>query len=218
MSAILNNPIVKSILKNAQSRTYTKGQIILYPNDTSSMLFIIKEGAVLMGDVDDNGNQKILHILGPDTLFPMVSFTSNAASSGWFYTTHTDTTLYLIPYSKFKEKLEKADNPSAYNDLLKQLLDEVHELLTRLANYTKTKSHTKLKAALRFLAVHHSTQRGGWKKVNFPVSHQLLADMTGLTRETVTLTLKDFQKARAIKYSAPSWVEIQEKKLTQLEV
>jgi CRP-like cAMP-binding protein len=59
---------------------------------------------------------------------------------------------------------------------------------------SKTTTRPKLVAALKFLCVYHTNQtKSGWRRVNFPVSHQLLADMTGITRESATLVMKQLQ-------------------------
>jgi len=209
MDTLLTNPVIAPMLEEVRLRTYQKGQIVLYPDDQILQLFVIKKGAITMYDIDDQGNQKVVHIFGAPALFPMVSFTTDTASTAWFYGALVQTEVYVLPYSELKKRLESAEGVAAYNLLLRQLLSEVHELVVRVSSSSKTNSLDKLVAALRFLAVHHSRERAtGWRRVMFPVSHQLLADMTGLARETVTLTMKQLLQRRAVRYGATSRLEI----------
>ncbi|HYG83975.1 MAG TPA: Crp/Fnr family transcriptional regulator [Verrucomicrobiae bacterium] len=209
MATILQNPVIAPMLERARIRTYAKGQTILYPDDRSPDLFLIKDGAVSMHDIDDEGSRKVLHIFGPLALFPMVSFSTSLAPSAWFYTALADTDVYLLSYAEVKEQLENANGVSAYNLFLKQSLDEIHELLVRLNSATKTTSLGKLIAALKFLGTHHIKARSGtWQPVRFAVPHQLLADMTGLTRETVSVTMKQLYDDKIARYPASGKLEL----------
>lgn len=161
----MSNPVLAPLLDEARVRTYDKGQIILYPDDQTLQLFLIKKGAVIMYDIDDQGNQKVIHIFASPALFPMVSFTFEAATSAWFYGALTKTEVYVLPYLELKNRLEGVDS-TGYNLLLRQLLMEVHELVVRITSMTKTNSLGKLVAALKFLAVHHSRPKpGGWGRL-----------------------------------------------------
>lgn len=214
MENLQANSVIAPMIAQAQLRTYPKGQTILYPDDPTSHLFLIKKGAVTMHDVDGRQHHKTLHIFGPPALFPMVSFASDTASASWFYTTLMKTEVYLLPYLELKQRLEEPDSAATYNLLLKQLLNEVHELIVRISSSTKTNSLGRLVAALKFLAAHHSQPRpGGWVCITFSVSHQLLADMTGLARETVTLSMKQLQQCDCVRYVSVARLEVQPKRL-----
>lgn len=209
MVSILQHPVIASMLTGTSVRTYKKGETILSPKEVTDYLFVVKAGAVTMHDLDSQDNQKILHIFGPGTLFPMTSFTDSLAISAWWYTTLIDTEVYAIPYTELRQRLEDSGSVDAYNLLLRQLLDEVHELLLRICNMTKTDRVQKLTAALEFLGNYHAKPAmGGWKQITFPVTHRLLADMTGLTRETVTLALKQFQEKGAVRYPSLATLEL----------
>ena len=203
-----------TMVENSRQRTYAKGQTILYPDERSPDIFVIAEGAITMHDIDDNGNRRILHIFGPPALFPMVSFSSEFVTSSWFYTALMDTRVHVLPYQEFKLRLEKVDGASAYNALLKQLLTEVHELLTQIAQSTRSSGEARLLVALKFLAVHHMRARSGnWQPVNFLVPHHLLADMTGLTRETVSVLMKQLHQKRLVRYPVAGKLEINSSRL-----
>ncbi len=216
MSSILDNPVVAPLLRDATLRTYPKGHTILFPQDLPAYLFILKKGAVTMSDIDDQDYQKILHIFGPPAIFPMVSFSEDTVGVSWHYTALTDCEVYLLSYDILKKRLESADSTTAYNLLLQQLLKEVHELLVRLNSFNKTTSFDKLHAALRFLATHHTKNTtGAWQRVTIPVTHQILAALTGLTRETVGSTLKQMQEQKIVRYPAPGKLYINQTKLAK---
>lgn len=217
MTNILKDPAIAPMLEQALKRTYSKGQTVLYPDHHSADVYVIASGAISMHDIDDEGNRKILHIFGPPALFPMVSFSDDLVGSAWFYTALVDTEVYILPYEEFRRRLEEVDGFTVYNLLLKQLLQEVHELLIRIASSTKANSQARLVAALKFLEAHHAKVRStNWCPINFPVSHQLLADMTGLTRETVSVAIKQLQQQKAVRSLGGGKLEINRVQLRKL--
>jgi CRP-like cAMP-binding protein len=93
--------------------------------------------------------------------------------------------------------------------------NEVHEILTRLSSLGKTTARDKLAAVLKFLAIWHSVKRSnGWWRVTFPVSHQLLADMVGITRESAAMVMKDLQSEKLACNPRQNILEINLSKLT----
>ncbi|HEX8762311.1 MAG TPA: Crp/Fnr family transcriptional regulator [Candidatus Saccharimonadales bacterium] len=217
MSGILKNPVISSMLRTAKLRSYPKGQTILFPEDFTAHLFILKKGAVTMGDIDDQDYQKILHIFGPPALFPMVSFSEDTVRVSWYYTALTDCEVYLLPYDTLKKRLASVEGGTARNLLLQQLLKEVHELLVRVNSFNKTTSFDKLRAALEFLATHHTkTTTTSWQRVTIPITHQILAALTGLTRETVSITLRQMQEQKLVRYASAGKLYINRTKLSRL--
>lgn len=209
MEKYLENPVVAPLIKKAPKRRYIKGQTIFYPHDKLNEMFIIHSGAVAMHDLDSQDRPKILHIFGASTMFPMSSFSDETVTVSWHYTALTPVEICAIPYQTLKERLEKADGVEAYNLLLRQLLGETHELLVRLSDMHKTDGYQKTVSVLRFLAKYHAQPSSSrWCRITFPVTRQLLADMTGLRRETITGILKQLQEEDLVRSIGVSKMDI----------
>ena len=56
---------------------------------------------------------------------------------------------------------------------------------------------------------------GGWYRVRFPLSQQTLADLTGLTRETVNIALKDIEPLEVMRTPRKLVVEIHPENLAK---
>lgn len=202
-------------MPHAKLRSYPKGQIILYEGDTPSDLYIIKSGVVKIYDIDDQGNEKILHIIKSPAVFPIVFFLGGNDQSRSFYTTITDAEIYVIPISIVEDEMKANSELAIY--LMHWFSREIHEVLVRLSSLEKTNTRDKVTAALKFLAVHHSDERkGGWRRVTFPISHQLLADVIGVTRESTTMVMKELQKEHIIRNPRLTILEINFKSLIEL--
>ncbi len=206
--------VLQKQIKLSRIKEIPKGQIIFYEGDSPIEVFIIKEGVVKIYNIDDNGNEKILHLVSSPAVIPFTFFTGNNKPTQWFYSALTDCDLYLLPREQL-HSIEK-NNPEVPVFLMNWFSKEVHELLARLDSLGKTNVSDKLKAALKFLAVRHSKQRrSGWSRVLFPVNHQLLADMIGMTRESTTTAMKELADKKIIRNPKLTILEIDTKKLME---
>jgi CRP-like cAMP-binding protein len=204
--------VLATALENTRLKRVLKNQVLLYEGDLTTDVMVIKNGIVKVHDIDNQGNEKILHLLKCPAVFPFAFFTGGDTVTRWYYTALTDCEIYSMPKTQLRQLVANNTELSTY--LMNWFSREVHEILTRLSSLSKTLAHDKVAAALRFLAVWHSVERrSGWKRVTFPVSHQLLADMTGITRESATLTLKELQADRIIRNPRATILEINPAKL-----
>lgn len=204
--------LLSPLLKNARQKKITKGQIILYEGDISMDAMVVKDGIIKIHDIDDQGNDKILHLVKRPAIIPFAFYSGGEVPTRWFYTALTNVELYVIPRDELFTAIKK-DSALALH-LMNQFSLEMHEILTRLGSLGKTNTHDKLVAALKFLAVWHSAERANnWLRVTFPVSHQLLADMVGITRESAAIAMKELQQKRIIRNPRMTVLEINMPKL-----
>ena len=206
MSDLTGTPL-DPLLANAKVRTYPKGQIILYEGENPTDAFVVKSGAVKIYDIDEDGNEKILHIVKPLGIFPVIFMFGSAGQTSTFYTTVADSELYVLSRADFEERL--TTDPALVLYCLRWFANEVQEMMRRMSSLEKTSTRDKLIATLGYLSRQHcETARSGWKKVTFPISHQLLADMIGVTRESTTMVMKDLQKEKLVRTPKLGTLEI----------
>lgn len=202
------------ITKNSRIKHFPKGQIIFYEHDTPAETYLIKSGAVKIYDINESGNEKILHIISSPGLLPFSIYSGDNHPLNWFYSTLTDSEVYVLQKNKLYKELLKDSL------LLMQVMNsfslELHEMLIRLSSLGKTSAHEKVKACLLFLASKHASQRkNNWFRVNFSVNHQLLADMAGITRESASVVMKELSDLKVIRNPKMSTLEIDASKLSK---
>lgn len=210
---MLNMPSTfQSILRESRIKQFPKAQIILYKDDLPPDVYVVKSGAVKLYDIDDQGNEKILHIVGPNTLLPFAFFSGKNVPLHWFYVTLTDCEVYVISRSSLDEAILADGSLAMY--LMNVFATDVHELLVRLSSLEKTTVPDKMQAVLKFLAVRHATKRSnGWWRVSFNVNHQLLADLSGITRESAAMAMKELQKEKLVRSPRLGTLDINKDKL-----
>lgn len=203
---------LQSLIDEAHTKQIPKGQILFYAEDKPLEVLIVKDGIVKLHSIDDNGNEKILHLVGKGAVVPLAFFSGHNVATHWFYTTLTDCEMYTLPQEKLYESMREHSEIALY--LMNWFSHEVHELLVRLDSLGKTNVQDKLKAMFWFLSVRYGVKkRGGWCRVDFPVNHQLLADMIGMTRESTAMAMKEFADEKIIRNPRLSVLEIHTERL-----
>lgn len=206
-------PILGRFSWTTRLKAIPNGQIIFYRNDLPTDAFIIRSGVIKLYDIDDNGNEKILHLITSPAVIPFSFFSSQGHPLQWFYATLTDCELYEISFSKLRSMMQ--EDAKLNDSLVAALSENVHELLARLSSLAKTHAEDKVVAVLKFLAVRHATKlRGNWWRVSFPVNHQLIADLCGITRESTAIVMKDLNDEHIIRNPKTSQLEINLASLT----
>jgi len=191
---------VKRLFPGAKERTYGAGQIIIYHGDTPNHVMFIKRGAIKFYDTDRDGNEKIMHIGGEGSIFPLFYSFEDKPSVDAFYAAIIPTEVLLVPLAEFQDKL-KSDAAYTYR-ILRWYAEEIDHIVLRLKSMEKSSAKEKVVQALYYLCAQHATQiqaKSKWYRINFPVTQQTLADMTGLTRETVNVILKDHELLKIVR-------------------
>lgn len=206
MPGLALSPLSK-LTAGARIKQYPKNQMLLYGGDTVSEVYVLRKGTAKMYDIDQQGNEKVLHIIKPPCLMPLTALRGAGQVTEWFYGSITDCEVYAIPYAEAERRMAADSRLTEY--LLRQIAGETHELLVRVSSLGKTDARGKLAYVLRFLAVCHANERrGSWRRVTFPVSQQLLADMIGMTRESTAINMKRLRELGIIRYPRATILEI----------
>lgn len=201
-------PALRDLLKASRLKHVQRGQMLLYAGDRPVEVQYIKKGVVKLHNIDNQGNEKILHLLRTPMIVPLAFFSRAEIATRWYYTTLTECDLVVVPREELEHLMEKDGRTMHF--LINNFSEEVHEILTRLDSLSKSDSTTKLLIALRYLVIwRHSVKvRGQWWRVSFPVSHQLLADMTGVSRETISLAMKTLNDKKIVRNPRLAQLEV----------
>ncbi len=205
---------LRKMVTDARKKHVQKGQILFYLGDEPNDIYMLQDGYVKIHNIDDAGNEKVLHILGPYGVMPFALFSGNKTPTKWFYTALTDCDLIILPYDELVQSMREYGNNALY--LMNWFSLEVHELLVRLDSMGKSNVQDKLLVALRFLAVRYGVERrSGWTRIQFSVNHQLVADMIGVTRESAAMAMKDLSDKTIVRNPRLTILEIKLDKLIE---
>lgn len=202
---------LKTLLKNARTKQYEQGQILFYAGDPITESVILKTGVVKVYDINAKGEEKVVQIVKAPAILPLDRLLSAPETIHWHYGALTDVEAYTFSADELYEQLIATPHLSAY--IINWLAVESHELMVRIDGMSKSDVKNKLLTVLAFFEVHYSmAEKRGWKRIEFPITHQLIADVAGTTRESATLQLGQLQKDKLIRFKRP-YIELNTKRL-----
>lgn len=210
----LTSEYVKSLFPKAKPRAYDKGQIVCYQGDKPHHIFFVSKGHVRYYDIDDEGNEKVLHLNGPNNIFPMLYAFGVTKEVGAFYSTLDKAEIIAVPIDDFRKAAETDIKFS--NALTKWFLSELDQLSQRLSSLEKTDAHGKVLYALKYLATGYGQPKGAWQQIEIPTTHQFLADFTGLARETVSSIMQDIEHDKIVRVGTGRRLQIKRRAIEKI--
>lgn len=205
---------VNDLFPKSTVRKYNKNQIICYNGDKPHHIFVVSKGYVRFYEIDERGNEKILHINGPMNIFPMLYAFGISEEVNGFYGAITEVEVISVPLDDFHKVMET--NIEFSNTLVRWFLSEIEQLAYRINSLEKTEARVKILYGLKSLAVNYGHMTKEWRKLDFPVTHQFIADFTGLARETVSTSMHELEKDNIIKTGKRGYLEVKQAELEKL--
>jgi CRP-like cAMP-binding protein len=168
----------------------SKGQIIQSTDDRRVFNYLVT-GYVKRYLITNDGSLGVQVIYGPGDVFPItlafsVLFdqTINESPETYYYETITEAQIYTINEDELKQKIDS--NPILYKDLMAISGKRLHSTLHGLENLTLKSSYFRVAHELLYMAQRFGEQTEKGVKILIPLTHQDLADILSLTRETVS--------------------------------
>jgi len=172
-------------------KQFKKNEIILFRGDTNNYIYIIFDGEVKVSQSTEDGKEIILFIHQAGEIFGETSLVDRGNSPALIAATK-DTFCAII---SMKDLYSIMFN---YNDILERL---IHILSSRLCQsweliqmLNSNHAPQRVKTLLMMLAKRYGKNAREETILNIRLTHQSIANMTGLTRETVTRIIDVWQR------------------------
>lgn len=169
-----------------KTNKYKKGEIILKPNQKADYVGFIKSGYVRVYTLSESKQE-----ISMSFFKPMLYFTSIYAMTGetnrFYFEAITPVEMWTAPKEEFVEYCQKNPEVGAavMNKVIKLFLNLVENTGKMLAG------NSMAKVAMIITGVTDG-------KADFALTHKMIASLTGLTRETVTLQMLKLEKMKLI--------------------
>lgn len=185
----------EKLLPQDVSKKYKKGQILFEPGDKFDGIYQIKSGYVRAYDIDSQGKEVGIQLFEPMFYLSVASYFSGEKNQHYLETM-TPVEVNLIKNEEVKKLLVK--NPKIKEELLTLISAKLLNLTNYLSQAVSGEAYSKVAGLVYNLAQEFGINRD--KKINgkFKITHKLMASLTGLTRETVTLQMLKLEKRGVI--------------------
>ncbi|WP_018305923.1 Crp/Fnr family transcriptional regulator [Desulfitobacterium hafniense] len=191
---MLDDELVKKVLEVYQTKEYKKGQFVFEQGELSDQIYLLLQGRIEINMVSIDGKKTIFSIHEPRCFFgELIMDHSPRLTSAVCLTNVTaaalDSSLNLGS-DYYEKKLYQALFYSTSRKLkiqIQQLSDQVFE-----------EAEDRIEKLLLGLCKNFGQEKAGYIEVDMPITHQTIADLTGCSRPTVSLILKDLSKKKHI--------------------
>lgn len=177
--------------------TFPKNTFIQTPETFSEGLYFVKKGQLRLYKVNAQGKQFTSDILNEGNVFGEMDIISFGTREN-FIETIEESHICLMNKERFENFL--IQRPQFMMTLLKVLSNRVIGMSQLTQNLALGKLHDKVLYALIKLSDQFGlTGDNEYYKIDFPISHQEIANLVGATREAVTVVLQELVKEEVIK-------------------
>ncbi|EPH09982.1 Crp/Fnr family transcriptional regulator [Facklamia hominis] len=176
------------LTKGYQPFSYNEGKVIVFEKERIEQIYLIQEGDVKVVLHDINGTQKTVMIASKgNTLSESSAILKKESYISAI--TLSPSSIYRIPWSDFKERVEK--NPKIMWELIGQISNKSHIFLSQVDMLTFDTPLERVKKSLYWMFNNWGEESDQGiiyiNKDNSPrLTHQDLADITGLSRVSVS--------------------------------
>lgn len=197
------NPIeMARLLGIVEEMELPRHHLIFAPGVPSESIFFIEKGRVRLTRLSPDGRTVILALLGPGDMIGEAAWESGEHDS--YGETLEETRLYQLSRESFENLVRQ--NPEFGLRLIQVIGFRLKQAQARIEDLVFRQVPSRVARLLVNLAEHHGKVTPNGIRVEFPLTHQEIADMVGSSRVTVTQVLNKFRTSR--------WIGIESKRVT----
>jgi CRP-like cAMP-binding protein len=188
---------------NAKKLNYKKGEVIIRADDEPAGVFYINDGYVRSYSITEDGRELTVNIFKPGSYFPLTWAIADVPNT-YFYEAMTGLEVSKVAKEEVI-KMVKADNELLY-DLTKRLLIGLSGLVVRMEYLFMGSAYNKVASAVLLMARRFGKETDDGVLITLHFTHQDIASLAGITRETATLEIQNLEKNGLIKRGVHTFV------------
>jgi len=216
---INSSDIFEDFYSKFKSRHYKKGETLIRADDNPQGIFCLTKGYVRQYTISKSGSVLTLNILKPTSYFPMV-WAINGTPNIYYFEALTPVEVGRAPRSEVVDFIK--NKPELIFSLMGELLEEYGETLTRIEHLVFSDAYRRVLSVYIYLAKHFGEEVKGKIVVKHRFTHQDIATLVGVARETATTEINKLESKEFIKYVNHSIVysnlDVLEEELYSFEV
>src|SRR3989338_4776577 len=184
--------------KQFKLRSYKKGEILIRSDDDPQGIFCLTKGYVRQYTISKAGIELTLHILKPISYFPMV-WAINGTPNVYNFESLTDVEVGRAPRNEVVNFIK--DKPKVIFELMSELLEDYAETLTRVEHLVFSDAYRRVISVLLYIAKHFGENNDKQIIISNRFTHQDIATLVGVARETASNEMAKLEKKGLIEYS-----------------
>lgn len=203
--------ILSEFVRQYPVKSFKRNETLIFQDDTPTEIYFIKSGFVKGYDIDSQGTEQLIW-LGSEGDFVPLSWVFDAEPMvPYFFSALGNVEAYSIRRTDLQKYL--AENHEALAEVTRELAIRLVNTYHHLNAAEKAKAEDKIIYSLYFLGQRFGSRAN---EVSLPVTHQDIAGLIGLSRETVSQELKKLKDQGYIQYDKYRFIIDQDKLQSRL--
>lgn len=187
----LSDEEMKSVLARTSVRRFKKGGVILHEEDTNEFVYMVVSGGVKVVRTSEDGKEMIIAMHPAGDFFGEITLIDGKTVPATVVA-REDSVVGLIAKKDFHDLLFSGGAMS--RALLRIMCGRLRDSWEKIRLLTYRNASLRIRSLLLMLAGEYGEETPEGEVLNVKLTHQSIADMTNLTRETVTRMLDRLQK------------------------
>ncbi|MBI2196200.1 Crp/Fnr family transcriptional regulator [Candidatus Daviesbacteria bacterium] len=200
-------PQISGKLNNFFSRfkklSFKKGRTILRADDKPKGVLYLKKGYVRLYSISGNAQELTLIIFKAEDFFPMM-WTINDTPNTYYLEAMTDTEVYQAPRREFLTFIK--DNAEVLFDINSRILTRFGGVLSRMEHAIFGHAQSKVASIILICAERFGVKDKNGILIPVPLTHQDIANLIGVARETVSIEMEKLQQKGLIAHRGKNLV------------
>jgi CRP-like cAMP-binding protein len=193
-----NDEVLRNFCEKYPLRHFKKDRPLFYQGEVPQTAFYIKSGVIKVYNITTGGEEKIVSYESDGSLVPSGWLFSKSPAALFYYDAFTDSQMYSIP------KRDMISFINTNQDATTSMLDHYASMYTaaimHLHALEQSRARDKLLHIFQYLALRFGKEVGkDTYRVELRLTHQDIANLIGITRETVTAEISKLSKSGVVK-------------------
>jgi CRP-like cAMP-binding protein len=192
------NTYLQPLIDSSVKRHFGAGSVILYQGEVPRSACLLVEGVVRVYSISKLGDEQIVTFYTAGELFPASWIFEKSTSTMFFYEAVTECE---VAFTNRQDLINHfTSNISISRDALAYFATSYAASLLRINALEQAKARDKLIYTLYFLCQRYGVHKASSTYIPISLTHQSLASLVGLTRETTSIEISKLKKQKVITY------------------
>jgi CRP/FNR family cyclic AMP-dependent transcriptional regulator len=189
----MNDAILRDFCSKYPLRHFKKNRPIFYQGEIPQSVFYIKGGVAKLYNITNGGDEKIVGYESADGLMPLEWMFNRSPVALFYYDTFTDAEMYSVPKNELLEFIKNTHQLAL--TLLDRYVGSYIGKIVHLHALEQSKARDKMLYIWQYLVLRFGKPISKTHyKVDLRLTHQEIANLIGVTRETVSMEISKLTK------------------------
>jgi CRP-like cAMP-binding protein len=189
---------IKTVMHNGLARNYNPGSTILYQGEVPRSAYIVKSGYAKSFNISSDGSEQIVNFHVPGELLPIGWVFGKATASLYFVEAMTHCSLVLVQREAIQKEIHS--QPKLMEAMLDQSVSNYTATMLHICALEQAKAQQKILYTLYYLSKKFGSLHSDKADILIELTHQDIASLVGLTRETTATELNKLKKQGILSY------------------